>query len=301
MTATALPLAEAEARRGLGLLALSVVLFGTAWPVMKVGLQGATPIWYAAARAGLGALVAFALLLALGRLRRPTRADLPIILSIGAFQLTAFFAFSNLGLRLIPAGRSVVLAYTTALWLVPLAMLTGERIGAGRLAGVLLGLAGIAVLLNPLSIDWSNAAVVTGHAFLLLAALSWALAIFHARRHVWRLSPLQLLPWQMLLAAVLLTALALAFEPDGHIDATPGVLLALVYLGVLAGPLASWAATSVARALPTLVTSIGLLGVPVIGVAISTLWLGEPVTLSLALGAGLVLLGVGTVAVNGAR
>ena len=95
-------------------LAINVVLFGLSWPIIKVGLQAASPLWFAAARAALSATVAFALLAALGRLKWPARAEWPIVLSVGALQLASFFAFSNLGLQSLPAGRSSVLAYTAS-------------------------------------------------------------------------------------------------------------------------------------------------------------------------------------------
>ena len=107
-------------------LALVVLIFGTSWPLLKSGIQaGATPIWFAAARACCSTLSAFAFVGALGLLRWPTRRDWPIILSNGILQLALFFALGNLALRYIPAGRSAVLAYTTTLWLVPLEVLTG--------------------------------------------------------------------------------------------------------------------------------------------------------------------------------
>lgn len=306
-----MPLATGEAegalhyvharRRALLLLALAIVCFGTAWPVTKIGLEGATPIWFAAARAALGMLASFALLAALGRLHLPTRGDLPIVISIGLLQLTGFFAFMNLGLRTVPAGRSVVLGYTTALWLVPLALLTGERIGRWRALGVLVGLGGVVLLCNPLAIDWRNGEVLGGNICLLLAALAWALAILHARRHAWRRSPFELLPWQFLIASVLLTLLAAVFEPAGGVSGARDPILALLYIGIIAGPVATWAATSVARVLPTLTTSLGFLGVPVLGMACSTLWLGEPLTLDLLAGAALILLGLLLVALGGAR
>jgi len=275
-----------------GLLALAVLLLGTAWPAMKIGLAGATPIWFAAGRAILGAVASFLLLPWLGQLRLPARRDLAIVLSVGLFQLTFFFMLANIGLGYLPAGRSAVLAYTTALWLVPLAVLVGERVPRRRWLGVAVGLLGIVVLADPLAQDWHDGGVLAGSALLLLASLSWALAIFHARRHVWHLTPLQALPWQLLLAAVLLTLFAVLFEPQGRIAPSGGVLLSLIYLGVVAGPAAAWAATSVARALPTVVTSLGFLGVPAIGLVISTLWLGEAVTPTLVLGAVLIALGL---------
>src|SRR5262249_29670467 len=123
----------------------------------------------------------------------------------------------------------------------------------------------------------------------------------HSRRHAWRMTPLEALPWQMLLATLLLFVLAAAVEPGGRMAPSAAALLALLYLGVLAGPVATWAATSVARALPTLVSSIGFLGVPVLGVLLSPLWLGEPLTLDLIAGTGLVLLGVAVVAAGTSR
>ncbi len=295
-TTTHAPATRAES---LALLAFAILLFGTAWPAMKIGLAGATPIRFAAARAILGAGASFLLLAGIGQLRRPSRADLPIILSVGLFQMTFFFALSNLGLRYLPAGRSAVLAYTTALWLVPLALLVGEAVPRQRWLGVAAGLLGIVVLADPLAQDWQAGGILLGHALLLLASLSWALAIFHARRHAWHLTPLQALPWQMLLAALLLTPTAALFEPDGHIEMGGSVLAALLYLGIGAGPAASWAATSVARALPILVSSPGFLGVPALGLVISTVWMGEQITPALL--AGTILIGFGLVLVMTAR
>lgn len=282
-------------------LALVVLIFGTSWPLLKSGIQaGATPIWFAAARACCGALGAFALVSALGLLRWPTRRDWPIILSNGILQLALFFALGNLALRYIPAGRSAVLAYTTTLWLVPLeALAGGSRLDLWRGLGLLAGLSGVAVLLNPLAVDWSRPGVLTGHVFLLLAALSWAVAIFHGRRHPWDgLSPLQVLPWQMAVASMVLVSLAAVAEPAGRLPVVPPVVLTLIYVGLLGGPAAIWSATSVSRALPTLVSSLGFLGVPVLGVIVSTLWLGESLTPPLIVGAVLVLLGLAIVALG---
>ena len=120
-------------------LAPNIVLFGLSWPIIKIGLEAASPLWFAAARATLSAATAFALLAGLGRLAWPPRADWPIVLSVGALQLACFFAFSNLGLQSLPAGRSSVLAYTAILWVVPLSLLVGEKVGwravARRAAG----------------------------------------------------------------------------------------------------------------------------------------------------------------------
>jgi len=220
----------------------------------------------------------------------------PIILSVDALQLTCFFAFANLGVQSVPPGRSGVLAYTTMLWMVPLSWAVGEKVGARALVGAALGVAGIVVLIDPLRFDWSDRAVLFGYGWLLLAGFTWALAILHARSHRWRMSPLDVLPWQMGVATVLLWSLALIVEPSGYLDLEQSSLwLALLYLGVLAGPTATWAAVSIARALPPVTGSLGMLGVPLLAIASSVLLVGEPVTWPLAIGTLLVIAGIAIV------
>ena len=286
-------------RRALLLLAVPVVLFGVAWPVNKVALAGFPPLWFAAGRSVLGTAVAAAMLLALRQWRLPSRRDIPIIVSVGLLQLALFFAFTNLALSFLPAGRSVVLANTTTLWLVPLALIAGEPIPPLRWAGAAAGVAGILVLANPWSLDWNDPGIALGHGFLLLAALGWAVAIFHARHHRWELSPLQVLPWQMLMAALVLVPLAFLGNPLPQIEPSFRVWGGLFYIGVIAGPLASWAAVIVARDLPTIASSVGFLGIPALGLVLSTAFLGESLTWSLALGA--LLIGAGVIAATARR
>jgi drug/metabolite transporter (DMT)-like permease len=182
------------------------------------------------------------------------------------------------------------------LWIVPLSLLLGERVSWRGLAGALLGLLGIVVLIDPLRFDWSNRAIVAGHVWLLLAGLSWALAVLHARRHRWRMAPLDVLPWQMSVATILLWILALAIEPAGYLDFKHANLwIALLYIGVFAGPAGTWAAVSVARALPPVVASLGMLGTPLLAILSSVILVNEPVTWPLALGALLMIAGIAIV------
>lgn len=277
-------------------LAVAIVLFGLTWPAMKIGLMAGSPIWLAVSRAALSAATAFALVAALGRLARPHRADWPVVLSIGGLQLSCFFALANLGIQSVPAGRSGVLAYTAILWLVPLSLLAGEKVGWRAAAGVALGLAGIIVLSDPLRFDWQDHRIVRGHAWLLLAGFSWALAMLHTRRHRWRGTPLEALPWQMTVATALLLPLAAIAEPHGHLDLDRWEFwAATIYNGALAGPAGTWAAVSVARVLPPITGALGMLGVPLVGIASSVMLVSEPITLPLTIGTALVVAGIAIV------
>ncbi|MGO1119307.1 DMT family transporter [Rhodovibrionaceae bacterium A322] len=282
------------------LLFAVVILWGANWPIMKVGLAYIPPLWFASARMILGALFLVVLLVWRKELIWPHRQDLPVILAVGLLQMAAFLALVNTGLLFVDAGRSAILAYTTPLWVLPGALLfLGEGMSRLKLSGFLLGVLGVAVLFNPFGFDWRDSQVVLGNGLLMLAALAWAGTILIIRGHRWVASPLQLAPWQMLVATIPLVVLAWIFEgppagPQAVISWQPDLWLILLYNGPLATSFPYWATVTIVRALPAVSASLGFLLVPIFGVVCSAVWLGETLRSSLIIGlvfllAGLVL------------
>jgi drug/metabolite transporter (DMT)-like permease len=278
-------------------LGIVVLIFGAAFPVLKWGLTGgATPVWFAAWRAVMSAGVALAVVLAMQGLAWPSRADLAPILGIGLFQIAGFFLLLYAALTLVPAGTASVLSYTTALWLVPISALwLRERLTGKRLLAVALGLAGILAIANPATLDTTQPGQLLGVGLLLAAALSWAIAIAMLRAARAKLSTVQMLPFAFAVASLVLLPLALLLEPEGGLSRESAPVIALLAVGLL-GPVATWAASEVSRDLPAVVSSLGFLGTPVLGLLLSVAVLGEPLTLGLALGAALVVAGVAVAA-----
>ena len=126
-------------RRAAVLLAAVVLTWGITWPVNKVILQSLPPLWSVALRTGIAAIVLFAITAWWGRVVPPRREDLPIVLSIALLHMVGFSVLMAIGLMVIPTGRSVVLAYTTPLWVTPGASLfLHERLTPRRAAGVVM-------------------------------------------------------------------------------------------------------------------------------------------------------------------
>ena len=191
-----------------------VLAWGLTWPVNKLLLESLPPLWLMALRSAIATAVLFAVAVARGRLAAPPRADLPVLLSITLLHIVGFGLLAAWGLRLVPTGRSVVLAYTTPLWVIPGARLfLGERLTLRQLGGVAVGLLGLAVLFNPLAFDWTDRDALLGNCAIVLAAFLWAASILHIRGHAWQSTPFDLVPWEMLLATTLFTPLALATGP----------------------------------------------------------------------------------------
>lgn len=286
---------------GLVQLAGSVVLLSSAWPITKVALAaGAAASWFAVGRAGLSALAAFVLLGIMGRLRVPSRQDLPALFGVGLGQLAAFFAFAHAAVAYVPAGRTTILCNVTTIFVAPLSVLVlREAIPGRRWVAAALGLAGSAVLISPWSIDWNAPGVLLGHLFLLGAAFTFSLAIVIVRARPPGLSMLQLLPWCFLVATVALLPLALRHGGIG--DWSGASMWSLVFIGGFAGPIGTWCVMQMSGSLPVMVSSVGMLATPAFGLALSTVWLGEAFGVDLILGSALILGGVGVAAWPGRR
>jgi drug/metabolite transporter (DMT)-like permease len=280
-------------RQGILALIIVVLAWGLTWPVNKVVLLSLSPLWAVTMRSAIATVALFALTAWRGRITLPPREDLPVLLSITLLHMAGFNLLASWGLGLVPTGRTVVLAYTTPLWVTPgAALLLREPLTARRVIGVLVGLTGLATLFNPLTFDWSDRAVVLGHQAILTGALLWAASILHIRAHRWRSTPFALIPWETLLATVLLMPIALTLEPRPQVDWSPSFILLLLYLGIAGTAVAYWAVATASRLLPAVTTSLGLLATPVVSTITAMLWLGEPLTVSLVVAIALVLGGV---------
>jgi drug/metabolite transporter (DMT)-like permease len=290
-----------EGRQGVFLLATVVVAWGLTWPVNKVVLASIPPLWTVTLRSVIATVALFALAIVLGKLVRPPRGDVPILFSITFLHMIGFTVLTSLGLQVVPAGRSVVLAYTTPLWVTPGARLfLGEPLSPRRTIGVVIGLLGLALLFNPIALDWSRRDVVLGNVAILVAALLWAASIVHIRGHRWRATAFALLPWETLLATVILIPISLAFEGVPDVAWTPQLIALLLYGGIPGTALPYWAIAMATQRLPAITISLGLLATPVFSIVVSTLWLGEPVTVSLATALAMILGGIAVGAIASA-
>ncbi len=287
-----LRLEDTRLRPYLLLIGLAFV-WGIHWPVAKIGLRDLPPFTYGTLRVATGLAVIVGVLAVRRGLRLPSRHDVPVVLSVGIGQMAAGIALMNFALPLISAGRSSILVYTMPLWVALIQLPALRAGGAGRqVAGLLVGLAGIVVLLNPGAIDWGSSGQLLGSAALLVSAVLWAATTIHLRRHQWRATPLDLMPWQLLVALVPLAIAALILESGRQIHWEPTAIAAVLYSGPLATALAFWLSQSISRSLSPLATTMGFLAVPVVGLASSWIMLGEPLTALDLVGAATTFLGI---------
>ena len=281
------------------LLAGVVLAWGTNWPVTKMVVQDVSPLWATALRCVIAATTLAPMLWIQGAFIVPRRGDLPVVFCTSLLHLVAFSALVATGLQFVPAGRAIVLGYTTPLWVaIGAAMFLSEPVTRRRAIGIGFGLAGLAVIFNPQTLTWADRNALFGGGLILLAAFCWAGNIVYVRAHKWISTPFQLVFWQVLLAAAMLSAIALIAEGPPHIVWSARLIALMLYSGIVCTAFANWAMTMVNRSLPAVTTSLWLLATPLLGIISAVVMLNEPLEPSLFLAMTLIIGGIalGTVA-----
>jgi drug/metabolite transporter (DMT)-like permease len=273
------------------LLALLIASWAISWPLIKVGVAAVPPIWYACFRYAIAASCLFVLVAARREAALPPRADWPLVAISGVLQMAAYSALAALALTVLPPGRASVLAFSTPLWVVPLAAYwLRERVSRTALLGTGLGLAGVLAIAAP-ALDAGGGEQVLAYGMLLAAAVAWAISIVAVRAHRFTATALALAPWQMLVAACLLLPVALAVEGPPR-PVGPSGAASLAFVGPVATAFAYWAVVEAGRHFRAGVLSMALLAVPPLGILISALGLRERVGASLIAGVLLIAAGI---------
>src|SRR3954447_11618275 len=190
--------------------------------VQRVGLEVWGPLWVAAGRAAIGAMV---LLVFAGTLRGLGRRGLAIAVVLGITNQFAFLGLQVAGLRTVEAGPAAAIIYLQpVLVVVASSPLLGERLTPRRLAGALLGFAGVAVV----GLHQSAAASAGGVLLLLAAAVSWTAGAFAPGAPEEPIVPLVV--GQHFVGAPLLVAVAAFAEPVPALSTK--LVLCVVFAGV---------------------------------------------------------------------
>ena len=145
---------------------------------------------------------------------RIPRALWGLVATLAFFNITGWNGLVLFGVQQMPAGRSAIIAYTMPVWatLVSLAVLH-EPIGRRKAIGLLLGMAGMAVLLG----DDLRAIERRPFAALMIlgAAFLWACGTVLLRKHKPPIPQNVLTGWMMIVGWVPLAIAAPFFDPGG--------------------------------------------------------------------------------------
>ncbi|MDA1867445.1 DMT family transporter [Bacillus cereus] len=268
--------------------AFTILIWGTAFPAIRLGLESYTPEHLTLLRL---LIASFILLLFsfIYKLRLPDLKDIPAIFIFGALGFTIYHIVLNYGEKTVNAGSaSLIISVTPIVMAILASVFLNEKMKLNGWIGGVMSFAGIALI----SFSQGDAIQLnSGGLFILLAAISESLFFVFQTSYLTKYGFLPFTIYTILSSTVCM----LIFLPGVYqkILAAPlEVNLSVIYLGVFPTVLPYIAlAYIISRAGASEATS-SLYLTPITACFIAWIWLGEVPTLVSIIGGGITILGI---------
>lgn len=268
-----------------------MILFGTNAVAIKITLAGMGALTSAGLRFAIGATIIF-LWATLNRkqlvLKRAQIAPVAISTMFFIIQIALVY----LGLNKTDAGRGTLLINTQPLFVLVLAhyLIPGDSITVKKAVGGILGFAGVITLLSDQKAVSSD--IRSGDLMLLVSSVIWAGNSIFTKHIINRVTTIQLVFFNMLFAAPLFVGGGVFFDHTMIHRINTTVCLALLYQGVVTASFGYVAWTGLLRHYGATALNSFVFIMPISGVVMSSLVLGESISLRLLLAMGLICLSV---------
>jgi drug/metabolite transporter (DMT)-like permease len=272
------------------------LVWGTTYLAIRVALQTIPPMLMGAFRWTIAGAVIVAGLALTGQ-RLPARQTWPSLTLIGVLLI----GFGNGAVvwaeQTIPSGLTAVLVAAVPFWMVAIErfMPDPDRLTLRRIAGLIVGFAGIVLLVWPELQLGAGRSFLVGVAATQLACLGWAIGSSYSRRRRHDENVLATAALQMLFGGLCMLIVGLVRGEVEMLTFNRVTLGALTYL-TFVGSIAGFSAYAYAlKHLPVATVSLYAYVNPVIAVLLGTAILGEPLSSRLAVAGGIVLVGMALV------
>lgn len=275
-------------------LAALVLIWGTTWAAIRIGLEGIPPVTGVALRFAIAGAVLLALVPVLGVKLGRAPGERSLWVSNTLFTFVIAYGVLYWAEQWVPSGLAAVLFATFPLFVAMIAhfALPAERLTVSSLAGVLTGFVGVAVIFSEDFSTLGGPRVLLASAVLLISPASAACGNVIVKRRGEGVHPLSIAAVPMLMTGLIMGALALAVESDRAVTFDARSVFALLYLALVGSALPFTLFFWLLKYQPASRLALINYATPVVAVAVGSLLLDEPFTLRILLGAALVVAGV---------
>jgi drug/metabolite transporter (DMT)-like permease len=281
-------------RRRFGVLAFAVLVlaWSSSFSVVKVGLDYSPPVLFAGGRTLLSGVIMSAVALVWGgspNLRRDWR----VFAFLGMFNVVLFIGAQTFAVLYLPSGTAAVLIYLQPILVGVLAWtVLGEPLTVTKVAGLLLGFAGIVAVSSAGLLDAAGEVTLVGVVSGVASALSWAIGTVGFKKYEARISTLWAVALPFLAGGAALTTLGLFLEPLSGITWSGPLVASVLYSAFIGTGLAWLLFFGLVRAGEASRVASFIFVVPLAAVAIGAVVLDETLGPSLLAGAALIVSGI---------
>jgi drug/metabolite transporter (DMT)-like permease len=267
------------------------ILFGSNAVAIKITFSGLGVFTTAAIRFGVAAVVIFLWAKITGRhvtLKKGQLRQVLIFSSLFTIQLSLFY----LGLSKSNASRGTLLANLLPFFILFLAhfFIAGDRITKQKFFGILLGFTGVVFMF--LDEDSVSNGFRTGDLIILGAVFIWSCSTVYLKRVIGAFSPFQLVMYSTLFSVPFFLIEALLWDGDMVFNLDRSVVGALLYQSLITASFGFVAWNTMLKKYGAVSLHAFVFIMPIAGVALGGLLLGEPITIKILLALVFIVSGI---------
>lgn len=282
-----------------GLILLLGAIWGGSFFFARIAVAEINPFVLVLERVGIAAAALQLYLLAVGPSFRLARSHYGRFFALALLNNIIPFSLMFLGQTELGAGLASVLNATTPFWTLIAAqfLTTDEKLSVPKVAGIILGIAGTAVMVGPGIVAGLGGPVWAKFA-LIGTALSYALALILSRRQFADLAPIHIATGQLTASTIIMIpVIFLAFGTSTTFIGSSHVTAAVLGLALLSTAYAYILFFRIVAQAGATNASLVTLVIPVSAVLLGVTFLGEHLELFEL--AGMALIGLGLVVMDG--
>jgi len=266
-----------------------VVIWGVSWPIYKLAVAYTPPLLFAGLRAMLGGLLLAAIIFKM-RNKLNWRKYWPKYCISAFFNTILFFGLHTIGLIYLPGGLFSVLVYFQPVLLGLFAWIwLGENMTPIKMVGLIIGFFGIVVVsVDGLIVQLSAIGVVLG----LLTALFWAIGVIYVKKVSGEVDSYWMVAMQFTIGGVFLLVFGSFFEEWSAIEWNAIFIFGLSWGATMGIPVAYVIYYKLVHSGDASKVGAFTFLVPVIAVYVSTVFLNEPITITLLIGLVMVVISI---------
>ncbi len=264
-----------------GLIVVQSMLWGSAFFFISIAGQDMPPLTITALRLFPAMIIVGIVMAAMGLRLPATWPEWGRFIAFGVFNNFIPFVLIVYGQREVPGGMAAVFNATAPLFGIALAhvLTTDEKASGRRIAGALVGLAGVAVLVGLPGLGGGVATAgpsLTSQLCIIVAAAFYAMSNIYVRRTFGSYHPFVIAFGQMAGAAVVAWPAALLIDQPWRGPMPSGTsILAVLAMGTLGSGLSSLCHFTVLRRAGVMNALLAPIIMPLTPIALGALFLGE--------------------------
>lgn len=279
---------------GLPILALCWVSFfwGTTWIASKEGVKHMPPMQLVAIRQFLGGILYVGYFL-FKKTPWPKRHQWKTILILSLLNFVLSNGLSTWGIKYISSGLGAILGAIFPIWIVIISYFRGEKLNAKAVLGLITCFVGVCIIFYEHLKDFLDPNFSFGIFLSVIATLTWAFGTLYTKKKAASFNPYFSLGLQMLISSLSLFTVIGATGSTIPLSEIPSnSWWSIAYLVIIGSVLTFIAFIYALQKLPAEINSIYAYINPVVAVILGAIMFGEPLTLYIAFGGFIVLVGL---------